>query len=212
MQLSQDKAIRLLEKYNIPVCRSDLLRLERLYDIRIAYPVVIKTAAPEVLHKSDIGAVRTGIMNKEDLIAAAKEISDKVRSRFPSAEDIFLVQEEIKGKELIIGMKRDPSFGPVIMFGLGGIFVEAFKDVSFRIAPIKHKDALAMINEIKGSAILKGIRGESPVDIGSVADILMKVARLSMDNREISELDLNPVMANQHGAKAVDVRIMGDFH
>jgi acetate---CoA ligase (ADP-forming) subunit beta len=212
MQLDQEKALSLLKKYGIPMCSSQLVTGFKLKSMNISYPVVLKTASPEVLHKSDIGAVVTGIGNKEALLSAAESITSKVKARYPKSEDIFLVQEEMKGKELIIGMKRDPAFGPVIMFGLGGIFVEVFKDVSFRIAPLEKQDALDMMNEIKGSAILKGSRGEKPVNMGAIADILLRVCKLSIENPSIAELDLNPVIVNGERAKAVDARIMGDFN
>jgi acetyl-CoA synthetase (ADP-forming) len=191
MQLAQDKALSLLAKYGIPICRSEIVTIEKLHTSKMKYPVVLKTAAPEVIHKSDIGAVMTGIANREQLTEAAKRISANVKAHYPKAQDFFLIQEEMKGRELI---------------------VEVFKDVSFRIAPMDRRDAIDMINDIKGSAILKGTRGEKPVNLDAVADIIMKVAKLSLENPSITELDLNPVMVNEHSAKAVDARIMGDFH
>jgi acetate---CoA ligase (ADP-forming) subunit beta len=209
-QFQQDKALSLLAKYKIPLCRSHLLTSERLKGFRTEYPVVLKTAAPEVVHKSDIGGVIAGIRNHDELMHAAKTIQERVRARHPAAQDIFLLQEQIIGSELIIGMKRDGQFGPVLMFGLGGIFVEVFKDVSFRIAPVSKKDALDMISEIKGSKILAGARGGKAVDQAALSDIIVKISKLSMDHPEIAEIDLNPVIVNDRKALVADARIMGD--
>jgi acyl-CoA synthetase (NDP forming) len=209
-QFPQDKALSLLAKYKIPLCRSHLVTSERLKGFRTEYPVVLKTAAPEVVHKSDIGGVIAGIRNHDELMHAAKTIQGRIRAKHPAAQDIFLVQEQITGSELIIGMKRDGQFGPVIMFGLGGIFVEIFKDVSFRIAPLSQKDAFEMINEIKGSRILAGARGAKAADLPAIADIIVKISRLSMDHPEIAEIDLNPVIVNEAKALVADARIMGE--
>jgi acyl-CoA synthetase (NDP forming) len=211
-QLDQQTALNLLSKYKIPVCRSQMLTTESIKTVKSDYPVVLKTAAPEVVHKSDIGAVIAGIQNHAELLQAAHKISINVKSKYPAAKDIFLIQEQIKGRELIIGMKRDSQFGPVIMFGLGGIFVEVFKDVSFRIAPVTKEDAASMVSEIKGNKILAGARGEKPANIDAIIDIILKVSKLCTENDNLAELDLNPVMVNEKEAKAVDVRIMGDYN
>jgi acyl-CoA synthetase (NDP forming) len=216
-QLDQENAQKLLAKYKIPVCLTRIFALGQLEmpnrtDAKILqslkYPIVLKTAAEEVLHKSDIGAVIANIQNHAGLVQAAKAISQNVKKHYPNAKEIFVLQEQLKGRETIIGIKQDPQFGPVLMFGLGGIFVEVFKDVSFRIAPIKKEDALAMINEIKGAALLKGARGEKPADLGQIADILLKASKLAEENKQIIELDFNPVIVNEKGAKVVDVRII----
>jgi acyl-CoA synthetase (NDP forming) len=216
-QLDQESAQKLLAKYKIPVCLTRIFTLNQLElpnraDAKILnglkYPVVLKTAAEEVVHKSDIGAVIANIQNHAGLIDAAKRISQNVKKHHPNAKEIFVLQEQLKGRETIIGIKQDPQFGPVLMFGLGGIFVEVFKDVSFRIAPIKKDDALAMINEIKGAALLKGARGEKPADLNQIADILLKASKLAEENKQIIELDFNPVIVNDKGANVVDVRII----
>jgi acyl-CoA synthetase (NDP forming) len=113
-----------------------------------------------------------------------------------------------QGTEIIIGMMKDPHFGPVIMFGLGGIFVEVLKDISFRILPIEERDAEEMINEIKGSKILKGVRGEGPKDIKAIKNILLKISQLALENPEISEIDLNPVFVFEKGLHAIDARMI----
>jgi acyl-CoA synthetase (NDP forming) len=119
-----------------------------------------------------------------------------------------LVQATTQGKEVIIGMKRDPVFGPTILFGLGGIFTEVLKDTSLRIAPISKESAAEMIHEIRGIDILTGRRGEKPVDITKLADIIVKISKLAVEHPEIKEVDLNPVMAQPDGADIIDVRIM----
>jgi acyl-CoA synthetase (NDP forming) len=152
-----------------------------------------------------MGGVKTNIQNEEELKAAFEAI--KKSAKKTKIEGI-LVQKMEQGKEVIIGMKQDPQFGPVIMFGLGGVFVEVLKDVSFRVAPIDKKEAEEMINEIKSSEILKGVRGEKPVKISALIDLLIKISNLAVKEKNILEIDLNPVMIDEKSAKVVDVRMM----
>jgi acetyltransferase len=174
-----------------------------------AGPFVMKAISPEVIHKTDAGAVRLHMNSLEEIQKAWDSILADVTKHVPGATvEGMLVQKMSAGKEVIIGMKRDAIFGPTILFGLGGIFTEALKDTSLRIAPLTKTDALDMISEIKGKSILLGLRGEKGVNIEALADLIVKVARLAVEHAEIKEIDLNPVMVTDELANVVDVRVM----
>ncbi|MEM2220087.1 MAG: acetate--CoA ligase family protein, partial [Candidatus Korarchaeum sp.] len=164
---------------------------------------------PQVIHKSDVGGVKVNLRSEDDVRRAYREIVDNVRRRVPDAriEGILVQEFAPPGAELIIGLIRDPQFGPTVMFGLGGIFVEVFRDVSFRVAPLSEQDAETMIKEIKAYKLLTGFRGAEPVDINAIKDALIKVGRIGVENEEIAEMDLNPVIAYPKGIKVVDARI-----
>ena len=206
-----DKTLNLLSKYRIPVAKC---RIAKDADSAakeakaIGYPVVLKAFSSIVVHKTDAGGVVTGIKNEEELRKAYGSIEKNIRKKTKKKPEAMLVQEQVSGKEIIIGMKRDPQFGPVVMFGLGGIFVEVLKDVSFRIAPLTKEDCLGMIEEIKGYPVLEGARGRKKVNIEAIAKLLMSVSSLAEKNRQIIEMDINPVMADEKSAVAVDVRMM----
>ena len=176
----------------------------------IGFPVVLKIASPDITHKSDAGGVKTGLKNAAEMKKAYGEIMASVKEKFPKAkiEGVSVQSMARPGVEIIIGMFKDAQFGPVIMFGLGGIFVEVLKDVSFRLIPIVKRDAEEMIKEIKGYALLQGYRGQEPADISSLVDILLKVSNLVEKTPEIKEIDLNPVFAYKNSAVAVDARIV----
>ncbi|MEM4267644.1 MAG: acetate--CoA ligase family protein [Candidatus Woesearchaeota archaeon] len=212
VMLSQKEVFALLKRYRIPVCKSAVVTLAEIRRMKIRTPVVVKTASEEVVHKSDIGAVITGIKTTKEAVSAARLINGRIRKHYPNAKDIFLVQEEIIGKEVIIGMKRDPQFGPVIMFGLGGIFVEVLKDINFNIAPIGKKEAISMIKETKGYAVLKGARGGMKANIELLAKIIVSLSALSIREKQISEIDLNPVIVNNKKALVVDARVILGGH
>lgn len=177
---------------------------------KIGFPVVLKVASPDITHKTDAGGVKVGLKNKAEVRKAYREIMASVRPKYPGAKiDGVSVQDMARpGTEIIIGMFKDPQFGPVIMFGLGGIFVEVLKDVSFRISPIVRRDAAEMIAEIKGYALLQGYRGHEPAHIPSLEDILLKVSDFVEKTPGIKEIDLNPVFAYKDSAVAVDARIV----
>ncbi|MCK5027349.1 MAG: acetate--CoA ligase family protein, partial [Candidatus Pacebacteria bacterium] len=171
--------------------------------------VAIKIISPDVVHKSDQGAVKVNIEGKDAILAAYDEMAKHLEKTIPSVHiEGVLLQPMIKGKEVIVGMKRDSVFGPTIVFGMGGVFVEVFKDVSMRVPPIDKEMAKNMINEIKGSAILRGMRGEKSVNIDALAKIIVSIAKMSVEHPEIQELDLNPVIINEKDAYVVDVRVM----
>ena len=176
----------------------------------IGYPIVLKIVSPDISHKTDVGGVKVGIKDAEGVKDAYEEIMKNVNIKKPDAriEGILVEEMATPSTEVIIGGLRDPQFGPAVMFGLGGIFVEIYKDVSFRIAPLEEYDAIDMIHEIKGSKILKGFRNTESLDITSVAQTILKVSNIMVSLEEIKEIDLNPVLVYPKGVKAVDARII----
>ena len=170
---------------------------------------ILKIMSPDVIHKTDMGAVKLNIKTIEEAAVAWDEMLSSVQAKKPNAEiEGVLVQTKVPGKEVIIGMKRDPIFGPTILFGLGGIFTEALKDTSLRIAPISKEVATEMIHEIRGIDILTGSRGEKSVDIEKLANIIVQISKLAVEHTEIKEIDLNPVIIRPDGIDIVDARVM----
>ncbi|MHA1839289.1 MAG: acetate--CoA ligase family protein [Candidatus Ranarchaeia archaeon] len=176
----------------------------------IGYPVVLKIVSPDVLHKSDAGGVKVGLNTPDQVKEAYRSILDNVKKFKSDAKIVGVLVQEMApmDREVIIGMIKDPQFGPAVMFGLGGIFVEVLKDVSFRVAPITEYDAKQMIQEIKALPILKGVRGKKPVDFGKLTQMLLNVSKLVIEHPEIEELDLNPVVAYPDDAIVLDARII----
>lgn len=176
----------------------------------LGYPVVLKIVSPDVTHKSDVGGVRLGLDSPETVTAAFAEISEAVKRHEPNAriEGVAVQKMARPGIEVIVGMSKDPQFGPVLMFGLGGVLVEVLKDVSFRIVPLEPRDARQMVREIKGFPVLQGFRGQDPADLEALEKLLLKVSSFVDAHPEIEELDLNPVFAYKDGALAVDARIV----
>jgi acyl-CoA synthetase (NDP forming) len=178
----------------------------------IGFPIVLKIASPDITHKSDAGGVKVGLKNEKEVSQAYRDIMASVKQRFPAAriEGVSVQNMARPGIEIIIGMTKDAQFGPVLMFGLGGIWVEVLKDVSFRIVPLTRYDASAMIKEIRGSALLKGYRNSEPANIEILEDMLLKISDFLEKTPQIKEMDLNPVFAYKDGAVAVDARIVLD--
>ncbi len=174
------------------------------------FPIVMKVASPDIAHKADVGGVKLNLRTALQVGKAWDEIMASVNAKQPTARiQGVTVQKMAKtGVEVIIGMSRDPQFGPVIMFGLGGVWVELIKDVSLRIAPLTPRDAREMITEIKGYPLLTGYRGAAPVDLKALEDFILKVSDFAEKNAEVKELDLNPVFAYPDGALAVDARVI----
>lgn len=177
---------------------------------KIGFPVVLKIASPDISHKSDAGGVKVGLKNKDDVASAYKEIMASVKQKFPEAkiEGVSVQNMARPGTEVIIGMTKDAQFGPVLMFGLGGVWVEVLKDVAFRIVPLTRRDASDMIKEIKGARLLEGYRGSEPANIAILEDMLLKVSEFVEKTPEIKEMDLNPIFAYKDGAIAVDARFV----
>jgi acyl-CoA synthetase (NDP forming) len=211
--LLETEAKELLREYGIPVPDFKLIKSEdEIAGLakEINFPIVMKIVSPDIIHKSDAGGVKVGVKDEEDARTAYQEIVSKAIKYNKKAQICGIIAYKIipQETEIIIGMMKDPHFGPVIMFGLGGIFVEVLKDISFRILPIEERDAEGMITEIKGYEILKGIRGEPPRDIQAIEEVLMKVSKLTMENPEIKEIDLNPVFVFDKGLQVVDARMI----
>ncbi len=177
--------------------------------VEFSYPVVMKLDEGDVIHKSDEGFVRLNITNQKELESAYNDIQAKYKtvSRAGEHARVLLMKQVDPGLEVIIGAKRDATFGPVVMFGLGGVLAEVFDRVAMRICPVDKRIAMEMIDEEKGAQLLSGYRGHPPLDKGAVADIILRVARLLEAFPKISELDLNPVIVHPKGALAVDARI-----
>jgi acetate---CoA ligase (ADP-forming) subunit beta len=176
----------------------------------IGYPVVLKIASPDITHKSDAGGVKTGLKDAQEVKKAYEDIMSSVAKKANNAriQGVTVQPMARPGVEVIIGMFKDPQFGPVIMFGLGGIFVEVLKDVAFRLIPIEKRDAAEMIEEIKGKALLNGYRGQEPVNKEALVDVILKVSAMVEKTPEIKELDLNPIFAYKDSAVAADARIV----
>jgi len=180
----------------------------------IGFPVVLKIVSPQILHKTEAGGVLVGIRSAEQAAQAYATIIDNARRYDPKAEILGVqVQQMLAGgQEVIIGAVTDPAFGKLVAFGLGGVLVEVLKDVTFRLAPASAQDALSMMDGIAAAEILRGVRGARPVDRGALAAMIERVSALVADFPEISEMDLNPVFASEHGAVAADVRIVLNFN
>jgi acetyltransferase len=212
--ITEDSARRIADAYGIAVPSGgivpDLAAAHSLAS-EIGYPVVMKIASPDILHKSDIGGIALGIETPEMLADAYERIMASVRQRMPDARVWGVtVQEQLApGREVIVGMNRDPHFGPILMFGLGGIYVEVMKDVSFRLWPVSPDEARDMIAEIRAYGVLRGARGQAPADIDAIADVICRVSALVGDFDEITELDINPLIVRDKGEGAVapDIRI-----
>jgi acetyltransferase len=172
-------------------------------------PYALKAISPDVVHKSDAGAVAIGLLDEGAVRGAWNAIVTSITAKHPGAViEGMLLQRMTPGREVIIGMKRDATFGPVIVFGLGGIFVEILKDASTRIAPVSLEEARAQVRSIKAAKLLQGARGTAPVDEDALVAIIVALSRLVLEHPEIEEIDLNPVMAGEHGATIVDARFM----
>ena len=211
-QLTEIESKELLKKAGIPVIEAKLARTKKeaiSLSKEAGFPVVLKTASPDIIHKSDSGGVKLGLTNITRVGNAYNEIMSSAGQGFPEAriQGVSVQKMARPGVEVIIGMSKDAQFGPVLMFGLGGILVEILKDVSFRIVPVTRKDAGDMIKEIKGYPVLQGYRGQEPADLPSLEQLIVKVSEFVEQNPQIKELDLNPVFAYKDGAVAVDARI-----
>ena len=174
---------------------------------------MIKANTPFILHKTEYGAVAVDLRTPAEVVSAYADMEKRITKAFPKSKEQFsvVVQEMISGGvETVIGMTTDPSFGALIMFGLGGIYVEVMKDVSFRIAPLTDLDARDMIESLKGYKLLTGFRGSKPVNIASVEDSILKLSQLVLDFPDFAEIDINPfiVSAEEHATKAVDARFV----
>jgi len=206
--LSEYDSKRLLSVYKIPVAR-EMPAFDRpgLLDAarEIGYPVVLKGLAPEILHKTEKSVIKVDIRSDSEAIAAF----DEIVANMAPVKGAVLVQEMVRGqRELMVGMTRDPQFGPCVMFGLGGIFTEILRDVTFRMAPLALKDAFEMMREIRGHKILDAVRGMPPVDMDLMAEILMAVGRIGLENDRVKEIDVNPLIIRNGSPVAVDALVV----
>jgi len=177
---------------------------------QLGLPVVLKIASADVVHKSDAGGVKLGLSTATQVGKAYDDIMKSIKKHYPKAkiEGVSVQKMARPGVEVIIGISKDAQFGPVLMFGLGGVLVEILKDVSFRIVPLVPRDAKEMIREIKGYPLLEGYRGSEPVDVANLEKMIIKVSDFIEQNPEVAELDLNPIFAYSDGAVAVDARVI----
>jgi acetate---CoA ligase (ADP-forming) len=206
--------MRVLEAYGIPVAPH---RVARTFTEAVGaaedggYPVVLKILSPRIVHKSDVGGVVVGVEDEDELRLAWERVTVEAPRRAgiaPGDVEGVLVQKMVSGgKETIVGMTSDPQFGPVLMFGLGGIYVEALGDVVFRVQPVSDVDAHEMVAGIRGVKLLQGIRGEAPSDLAAVEQVIQRVSQLVGDHDAIREMDINPWLAFPEGGVAVDGRI-----
>jgi len=177
---------------------------------QMGFPVALKIASPDVVHKTDAGGVQLGLNSEQEVDKAYEDIMKAIKAAYPEAniQGVSVQKMARTGVEVIIGMSKDAQFGPVIMFGLGGILVEILKDVSFRIVPLTPRDAREMIKEIKGYPLLEGYRGQEAVDVANLEKLILKVSEFAEKYPEVDELDLNPIFAYSDGAVAVDARVI----
>jgi acyl-CoA synthetase (NDP forming) len=211
--LTEVESKQLLQEVGVPTAHA---RLAATRDAAvqaagdIGFPVVLKIVSPQITHKTDVGGVKLDLKSAEEVAAAFDEIVAAARRAAPDAaiEGVSVQKMAQPGIEVIVGVSTDPQFGPVLMFGLGGVLVEVLKDVAFRIIPIAPRDARQMIHDIKGFPLLEGYRGQDPADLAALENLLLRVSDFVEKHPEVSELDLNPVFAYKDGALAVDARIV----
>jgi acetyl coenzyme A synthetase (ADP forming)-like protein len=214
--LTAPEAREVCAAYGLPMPQEGLARsIEEATGLArdIGFPVAMKIVSPNIIHKTEAGGVQLGLSNTREVRQAYRTITANAWNYQAEAQIIGVqVQQMVtNGSEVIVGMIRDPAFGPVVMFGLGGIFVETLQDTTFRLAPTTPPEALQMLGELRGAAILGGVRGAPAADREALAALIVKVSQLAADFPEIGEIDLNPVMAGAHGAVAVDARLVLDL-
>lgn len=210
---TEPEARELLVKYGLPlsgfrVATDSQEAVAAATDL--GFPVVLKIVSPDIVHKTDAGGVEVGLESPEAVRSAYEAIVANARNYKEDADihGVLVTPMAEKGLEVIIGAVRDPQFGPVVMFGLGGVLVEIFRDVSFRVTPLTEADALAMVEEIKSAPLLKGYRGDLPKDTQALVQALLTVSQVMEENPQIKEIDLNPVFVYEKGIVAVDARII----
>jgi acyl-CoA synthetase (NDP forming) len=211
--LTEFESKKILKQAGISVVKTRLAKTQKeavSLSQKMGFPIALKIVSPDVINKSDSGGVKLSLNNVSDVKKAYDEILKKVKKQYPDAVIHGVsVQKMVRpGTEVIVGSSKDPQFGPVIMFGLGGIFVELLKDISFRIIPLERRDALEMIKEIKGYPLLEGYRGREPANILALVEIILKISKLIDENPHIKELELNPIFVYRDKAVGVDARII----
>jgi acetyltransferase len=211
--LDPDDAFSVLSAAGIPVARPVLVRRESQISAAaraVGYPLVLKAAGEKIVHKSDVGGVATGIRDEAELLAAAARMKGELARRGVAGDlDGFILQREASGRELVVGATNDPRIGPLVMFGLGGRYVEVFKDVKFVLPPVSREEVLEALAKLKVSTLLSGVRGEPAGDVEFLVDAILRVCQLAFDFPEIAEMDVNPLFVSSRGrgGLAVDARI-----
>jgi acyl-CoA synthetase (NDP forming) len=211
--LLETEAKVICTEYQIPVTTFKLAENEEEaaeFAGQIGFPVVLKIVSPDIIHKSDAGGVIINLKNDAEVKNAYAKILKNAKKYNPAAKIAGVLVQEMapQATEVIVGAIKDPQFGQTLMFGLGGIFVELLKDVTFRVAPLTRDDAYEMVTKVKAYPLLTGYRNTPPADLDAIINALMNTSKLVMDHPEIKELDLNPIMAYEKGAKTVDARII----
>lgn len=211
--LLETEAKNICTEYSIPVTKFGLAHSKQeaaSLAEEIGFPVVLKIVSPDIVHKTDAGGVLVNLKTKSEVASGYAKIIKNVKKHKANAKVVGVLVQEMapQSTEVIVGAIKDPQFGQTLMFGLGGIFVELLKDVSFRVTPLTAEDAREMITRLKAYPLLSGYRNTPPADIDALAKILCNTSRLVLENPEIKELDLNPIMAYEKGAKTVDARII----
>jgi acetyl-CoA synthetase (ADP-forming) len=210
--LLEPDVMEILDEYDVPTPRHALATSPQEASVaggRIGYPVAMKVVSPEIIHKSDAGCVKLNV-SREEVACAYEEIVANARTHNPKADlkGVMVYEMMPKGLEMAVGMVRKPPFGPFLMVGLGGVFVEALRDIQFVMIPASSKDVREKLERLKAYPILKGFRGMRRVDIDAVTSLAERVSQLAVENPEISQIDLNPVIAYENRAVAVDARMM----
>ncbi len=214
--LTEIDSKQLISEAGIPVVETKLATsVSQAVSIskKMGFPVALKIVSPDIIHKSDCNGVQLGLKDATQVDNAYEKIMAAAKKANPRAaiHGVSVQKMAMPGVEVIMGMSKDPQFGPAIMFGLGGVFVEVLNDVSFGIVPINKNDAVHMIRDVKGYPMLKGYRGQEPVNISALEQMLLKLSAFVEKTPQISELDLNPVIVNADGAVAVDARVLLEF-
>ncbi len=212
--LTEQESKKVLAAYGVPATRDKLAKdmdEATKFAREIGFPVVLKISSPDISHKTDAGGVKLGLKTEPEVEWAFDVVMENARKFAPEAKISGVLVQNMAppGREVIVGMHRDQVFGPVVMFGLGGVFVEVLRDVSFRVASeMTRQDALGMILEIKGAPYLQQYRGMKAADLNFIADTIMNIAEIARNNSEISEIDVNPLFVYEKGGVAVDARIV----
>jgi acetate---CoA ligase (ADP-forming) len=216
LSIGDAEARQIMTSYGLRIPKSEIAKTPAeavAFANQIGYPVVLKIASPDILHKTDVGGVKVGLRNAGEVQDAFELMLYRAQRYLPEARIWGCLVQEMApagGIEVLVGMNRDPQFGPLVTFGLGGIYVETLQDVTFRIAPFSAREASEMLGEIRAHALLDGVRGQPPMDKAAITDTLLRVSQLVQDFPEIAELDINPLMVypNQDGAVAIDMRLI----
>jgi acetate---CoA ligase (ADP-forming) subunit beta len=211
--LNEVESKQLLEQNGIPTSGAQMAQTAdeaARIATELGFPVVLKVLSQDIAHKSDVGGVALNLAGADAVRAAFETMMRSVQAAQPSAriDGVSVQRQAAPGTEVIVGMSKDPQFGPVIMVGLGGVLVEVLRDVAFRVVPLEPRDARDMLHEIKGFPLLEGYRGAPPADLAALESLILNVSRFVEDHPEIEELDLNPIFAYPDGAVAVDARVI----